>query len=165
MRTVPYSKYWGLSFHWWGCLVVAQLHGRATTPLVQAVTHGHAVIVSHLLSAGADANADMVMYTGAYYGSAALLRCLIAAGGDVNRASGGDLPLFTVIDSWSDVDGPSRLHALLAVPDIDLTLTKASMTPPQYARYRGKPAMADVLLRSQVRCCRGGRLVCMCRRR
>ena len=118
-------------------------------PLLAALQRERTTTVRHLLAAGADANADDVMRMAVTSTSSTLLQALIDGGGDVNRASNGDLPLFTLLERYEDATGAPRLRLLLSQPDIDLTVTKQRMTPEQFARSRGKPRMA-MMIRDEV---------------
>ena len=114
-------------------------------PLVPAVLGKHYDVVVLLLSHGDDPNGDFVMACGAYCSTSAILQLLIDSGGDVNRNSAGQPPLFTAVgSSKGDVD--ARVRVLLAQPSLDLTakLTNGK-TAEQYARDRNKPALADMI--------------------
>ena len=102
----------------------------------------HLDVVVWLLSHGADPNGDNVMYHGARDSAASILQLLIDAGGDVNRSSVGRPPLFTAMVG-DNVD--DNVRVLLAQPCLGLTITYSGETPEQYARYIGKPALADMI--------------------
>ena len=75
--------------------------GVSVLPLAAAVQldfeldHHHVIV--WLLSLGADPNGDDVMYYGTIRSTAAILQLLIDAGGDVNRSSHGQPPLFWAV--------------------------------------------------------------------
>ena len=111
-------------------------------PLAAAVFTKHNDVVVWLLSHGADPNGDRVMTYGARYTSAAILQLLIDAGGDVNRKSGGELPLFTAVEYIKSED---RVRVLLAQPALNLTVKCDRKTPEQWARDNHTPALADMI--------------------
>ena len=88
-------------------------------PLVAAVDWWRHDVVVWLLSHGADPNGYEVMYHSAWNGNAAILQLLIDAGGDVNRKSRGERPLFWAIGGRT---GPGNLRLLLSQPSLDLTI-------------------------------------------
>ena len=108
-------------------------------PLAAAVITGHHDVVVWLLSRGADPNGDWVMWSCACNSTAAILQLLIDAGGDVNRESGGDLPLFSAAGS------ADRVHVVLAQPCLDVSVTFHGQTLEQYARGPGFPMLADMI--------------------
>ena len=112
----------------------------ALLPLVAAAANECHDAVVWLLSHGADANGDKVMYHGAYYSTAGMLQLLIDAGGDVNRPSGGQPPLFTAVLGFNS---EGNVRVLLAQPSLDLAATTSR--PHQYARDCGKHAVADAI--------------------
>ena len=99
-------------------------------------------VVVWLLSRGADPNGDQVMYDGAYRSTAGILQLLIDAGGDVNRKSCGERPLFPAARG---VNSEDNVRVLLAQPSLDLTLTYYGKAPEQYVRDWGRPALADMI--------------------
>ena len=94
-----------------------------------------------LLSHGADPNGDSVMHYAAWSFTAAVLQLLIDAGGDVNRYSGFQRPLFLAVHFNCE----NHLRVLLAHPYLDLAVTCDDRTPEQYAHHFGKPALADMI--------------------
>ena len=111
-------------------------------PLRAAVWQKHHDVVVWLLSHGADPNGDCVMYCGAGYSTAAMLQLLIDAGGDVNRESGGQPPLFYAVEGLNSED---NVRVLLAQPALDFTIKWDGKTPEQDARHWGRPAVADMI--------------------
>ena len=110
-------------------------------PLRAALARQQDDVVVWLLSHGADPNTDEVMFHGAWYSAAAMLQLLIDAGGDVNRESYEELPLFcAVLDNRED-----KVRVLLAQPSLDCTIACDGKTAEQYARDTGKPALADMI--------------------
>ena len=99
-------------------------------------------MVVWLLSHGADPNGDVVMYNGAWCSTADILELLIDAGGDVNRMSAGEPPLFTVLDLNNCED---KVRVLLAQPSLDCTIKYCGKTPEEFARNKCKPALADMI--------------------
>ena len=73
---------------------------RPVLPLAASVARKHHDVVVWLLSHGADPNGVDVMFYGARNSTTAILQLLIDAGGDVNRKSSGDPPLFAAT-SWT----------------------------------------------------------------
>ena len=110
----------------------------ADLPLRPAVAKQHDDVAVWLLSHGADPNGDHVMSCGARSSTAAMLQLLIDAGGDVNRGSYGQPPLFTAIRRNS----ADNVRVLLAQPLLDLTIQYEGKTLEQYARAYGTPAVA-----------------------
>ena len=111
-------------------------------PLSTAVERKHHDVVVWLLSHGADPNNDKVMYNSAYNSTAAVLQLLIDAGGDVNRESWGEPPLFPAVrGDNSEVS----VRVLVSQPSLDLTITYGGRTPVEYARGRCSPFMADMI--------------------
>ena len=88
-------------------------------PLAAAVRGEHYSLVLHLLSLDADPNGDEVMGWAAWNSTPAILQLLIDAGGDVNRASGGRLPVFVAM---STVFGSSRFAGARAEPPVTAQL-------------------------------------------
>ena len=102
----------------------------------------HHDVAVWLLSHGADPNGHKVMYYGARYSTAVILQLLIDAGGDVNRESVGQPPL------WHAVRGNNRqanARVLLAQPSLDFAVVCYGERPEQFARNEGKPALADMI--------------------
>ena len=97
-------------------------------------------MVVWLLSHGADVNGDRLMYYGAYYSTAAMLQLLIDAGGDVNRKSVGQPPLF-----WAVGYSEDKVRVLLAQPSLDLTIKHDGKTPERYALGWDRPALAEMV--------------------
>ena len=110
-------------------------------PLVAAVRNKHHDVVVWLLSHGANPNGEAVMANGAGYSSAAILQLLIDAGGDVNRMSVGEPPLFYAVDGNSK----DNVRVLLAQPSLDFTVMHTGKTAEQYARDNGRPGLADMI--------------------
>ena len=130
-------------------------HGVTRVPLAAAVFRQHHDVVVWLLSLGADANGDDVMCWGAACSTSDILQLLIDAGGDVNRNSGGEPPLFgAVVGSFGDIE--CKVRVLLAQPCLDVVATRNGVTPEEYARAMGKPVLADMIAqevsRVRVRC-------------
>ena len=111
-------------------------------PLALAVAGEHDEMVVWLLSHGADPNGDVVMYNGAWCSTADILELLIDAGGDVNRMSAGEPPLFTVLDLNNCED---KVRVLLAQPSLDCTIKYCGKTPVQYARDNSRQVPADMI--------------------
>ena len=120
---------------------VARWYGKVL-PLVAAVFDTHHDVVVWLLSHGADPNGDDVMACGTSTSTAAILQLLMDVGGDVNRESGGPPPLFWAVDSDNSNDS---VRVLLAQPWLDYAIKFEGKSPEQYARARGKPAVADMI--------------------
>ena len=116
--------------------------GSTQLPLAAAASMRHHDVVVWLLSLGADPNGDSVMHYGAHDSTAAILQLLIDAGGDVNRESGGQPPLFPAV--WGD-NSEDNVRVLLAQPSLDFTIKYEGKTPEQYARDEGEPALADMI--------------------
>ena len=116
--------------------------GVAVFPLATAVRWKQHDVVVWLLSHGADPNGDGVMASGAYKSTAAFLQLLVDAGGDVNRESGGQPPLFGAVDGYNSED---KVRVVLAQPSLDCTITCYGKTPEQYARDCARPALADMI--------------------
>ena len=112
-------------------------------PLAAAVDSKHHDVVVWLLLHGADPNGDLVMYYGAFRSTAAILQLLIDAGDDVNRESCYVPPLFAAVRGYNNREG--NVRALLAQPCLDFTIKCAGRTSEQYARYRGRPGLADMI--------------------
>ena len=104
--------------------------GIAMIPLLAAVAHQHVPLVTCLLAHGADPNGNSVMYFCTASGMPDLLRLLIAAGGDVNRASSA-WPLLFLAVRENRLDS---VHVLLGQPTLDLAATHNGMSPEQFAR-------------------------------
>ena len=84
------------------------------------------------------------MVNGAYHSTAAILQLLIDAGGDVNRESRGQSPMYDAVLANSE----DNVRVLLAQPSLDLTITYEGKTPDQYSRDWGeRPAVADMIAR------------------
>ena len=111
-------------------------------PLRVAVAMEHHDVVVLLLSHGADPNGDHVMYSAVGWSTAGILQLLIDAGGNVNRKSYGQPPLFTAAVGDHSEDS---MRVLLAQPSLHLTLTYDGKSSQQYARDKGKPALADMI--------------------
>ena len=122
-------------------------------PLTAAVYRQHHDVVVWLLSHGADPNGDKVMAHGTFDSSAAILELLIDAGGDVNRESYGQSPVFIVLEANRD----DSLRVLLAQPCLDFTVDYYGKSPHQYAQYLDNRALADIIAQ-EVR--REGVVVC-----
>ena len=118
------------------------LFGTPWLPLTAAVAERHHDVAVCLLSHGADPNGDKVMDYGAYNSTAATLQLLIDAGGDVNRESNLEHPLFAAADGDHSED---NVRMMLAQPSLDLTVTYDGKTPVQYVRDKGEPALADLI--------------------
>ena len=88
-----------------------------------------------------DPNGNLVMYYGAIESTAAMLQLLIDAGGDVNRSSGGEPPLFSAVQAWK-VD---NVRVLLAQPSLDCTAPREGETPEQCARIIRRCAVANMI--------------------
>ena len=117
---------------------------EGTLPLALAAFNNHSALIRLLLYHGADPNGDNVMYECSYFGLPDTLLLLVAAGGDVNRESGGAPPLFNIIET-NHGGGEEKLRQVLAEPSLDLTATFKGLTPEQYAREWEKPALADAV--------------------
>ena len=121
------------------------------TPLVAAVASLRRDVVVWLLSCGADPNADDVIYYGVRYSTPAIVQLLIDTGGDVNRESREELPLFTAIDCCSrtaesrDGDGEGKVRTLLAQPSLDVAITRLGDGPVEYAQGHGTRAVAALI--------------------
>ena len=116
--------------------------GSVWLPLASAVFWKHHDAVVWLLSHGADPNGVGIMVNCVVNSSAAILQLLIDAGGDVNRESVGQPPLFAAMLGFSE----DKVRMLLAQPSTDFTITNDdSETPEQWARDQGKPALADTI--------------------
>ena len=116
-------------------------------PLEAAARYGRAATVRFLLSAGADVNADGVLYYCAGYGNEATLRVLLDAGADVKRGADpdtGEAPLIVLV-RWNYHDAVARLALLLGHPDIDVTVLHEDKTAEQWAREEGHTALADMV--------------------
>ena len=111
-------------------------------PLAAAVYTRHDDLAVWLLSHGADPNGDKVMHYGAGWGTVDILRLLIDAGGDVNRESGGEPPLFSAVM----IGSVNKVRVLLAQPSLDLTITDHDQTPEQCARDQDYLALADIIV-------------------
>ena len=110
-------------------------------PLAAAAGYEHHDVVVWLLLHGADPNGDEVMKYGACHSAAAILQRLVDAGGDVNRNSDGELPLF-----WAAVyNSEAALRVLLAAPALDLNVKVFGKSPEQFARDKGGPVRADMI--------------------
>ena len=120
-------------------------------PLTSAVTWQHDDIVAWLLSQGADPNGYGVMCDCASDSTAAILRLLIDAGGDVNQGGPGGPPLFYAIRD----NKQEAVQVLLAEPSLDITATYLGKSPEQYARDTSSPALADMIAKevSEPRIC------------
>ena len=113
-------------------------------PLTAAVATQCRDVVVWLLSSGADPNGDDVMATGAYRSSAGILQLLIDAGGDVNRESSRQPPLFSALDNDNSEEYVRVIvRVLLAQPSLDLTVTHHGIAPEQRAHGWGRSALAD----------------------
>ena len=115
--------------------------GFSGLPMRAAVAEQHHDVVVWLLSHGADANGDVVMWNGTCYSTTAILLLLIDAGGDVNRESGRRRPLFAAVQDGS----VGNVRVLLAQPSLDLAIECYCNTPEQYAHYHRKPVLADMI--------------------
>ena len=110
--------------------------------LAVAVDRKHHDEVVWLLSHGADPNGDNVMFGCVLWSTTDILQLLIDAGGDVNRESYGEPPVFPVVRS----DGSEeKMRVLLAQPSLDFTIKCDGKTPEQYARDLDEPALADMI--------------------
>ena len=109
--------------------------------LAAAAYRQHHDVAVWLLSHGADPNGHKVMYYGARYSTVAILQLLIDAGGDVNLESWNVPPLFAAVDGG----GEDKVRVLLAQPSLDLTIQYNGKAPEQFARHKGKPALADMV--------------------
>ena len=116
--------------------------GGTYLPLAAAVASKQRGVVVWLLSHGADPDGDGVMWYAAITSSADNLQLLLDAGGDVNRKSSGEPPLFAAV-RWNKRD---NVRVLLAQPCLDFTTTSyEDKAPEQYAHDNGKPAVADMI--------------------
>ena len=115
--------------------------GDVVLPLRATVSKQHHDVVVWLLSHGADPNGGNVMFHGIVNGTAAILQLLIDAGGDVNRESHGWPPLFAAV-LFNEQD---NVRVLLAQASLDFTIKFDGKTPEQYARDKGRPALADMI--------------------
>ena len=136
-------------------------YGVTFLPLEAAALNKHRDhdVVVLLLSHGADPNGDGVMSWGAYVSTTAILQLLIDAGGDVNRKSSGEPPLFPAVRSYNSKD---NVRVLLAQPSLDFTIKYNGKTPEQYALDNGKPAVADMIAQEVSRKGLGKQLRCLC---
>ena len=125
----------------------ASVNGKGRTPgffglpLTAAVPKQHHDVVVWLLSRDADPNGDGVIFYGTFHSTVAIVQLVIDAGGDVNRKSVGQPPLFTAVVNNSE----DKVRMLLAQPSLDLTITYKGKTPEEYGRYNDNPAVADVI--------------------
>ena len=87
-------------------------------PLLAAVKRKHYDVVVWLLSHGADPNGDAVMTSGVAHSTVDILQLLIDAGGDVNRESYGEPPLFPALRYKRE----DKVRVLLAQPSLDFTI-------------------------------------------
>ena len=117
-------------------------HGDVVLPLKVAAMSQHTAVVVWLLSLFGDPNGESVMGCGACYGTSDILRLLIKAGGDVNRASGGAPPLFHAICGNNE----DTVRVLLAEPTLDMTATWSGQTADMYARHSSLPTLADLIV-------------------
>ena len=117
--------------------VPGMLHG---VPLSVAVYKKHHDVVVWLLSHGADPNSDAVMAGCAYGSTPDILQLLIDAGGDVNRCSAGEPPLFPAVRN-----SEANARVLVAQPSLDFAATSSGRTAEQYARVVGKASLADTM--------------------
>ena len=151
--------------------------GHRFTALQAAVvstSSGGYDVVAYLISRGGNANANDVMYYGVQYGDYEILQLLINGGGDINRTSGGELPLFTAIRLGTSLStgtagttagtgtastsgyrmsedvGQKQVAVLLSQPELNLLLTDAAgKTAEQLATTLGKRNVA-ALIRAEV---------------
>ena len=114
----------------------------AVPPLAPAVNRQRDDVVVWLLSNGADPNGYRVMWHGARFSTAGILQPLIDAGGDANRQSWTEPPLFCGVRGYNSED---RVRVLLALPSLDLTIKHDDRTPEQYAHYQNRPALVDMI--------------------
>ena len=113
----------------------------AASPLVSAIACQHWDVAVWLLSHGADPNGDYVIHYCVCESSFDILQLVIDAGGDVNRDSGDQPPLFWAI-SWN-VEDAARV--LLAQPALDLSVTYGGQALEQHARDRRSLAVAELI--------------------
>ena len=111
-------------------------------PLVAAVEKKKYDVVVWLLSHGADPNGNRLIFNGAFNSTAAIFQLLIDAGGDVNRKSFSEPPLFPALRGYNSKD---TVRVLLAQPSLRLTIKYGGKTPEQYARVWREPALADMI--------------------
>ena len=122
-------------------------YGIPVLPLRAAVRNRHLAVVALLLSSGADPNGDGVMADAVAVSTLPVLQAVVDAGGDVNRDSDGQLPLFTAICSQgtrSEVE--SKVSLLLAIENLNVDATNSDgLTAVQYARSKGKVHTASII--------------------
>ena len=114
---------------------------RPVLPLTAAVARERHDVVVWLLSHGADPNGKEVMFRCASFGTTAILQLLIDAGGDVNRESNHQPPLFWAVEDNSE----DKVRVVLAQPSLDFTILFEGQISEQYARDEDKPALADMI--------------------
>ena len=139
--------------------------GGQCTPLTAAVCGKHHAVVSYLLLLGADPNGDAVMWTSVSESTPDILRLVIEAGGDVNRASYGDLPIFAALATERCDEATERLRVLLSHPELDLSITDAAGHSPVEAAVAGRREEWADLIRDEVRVrvrCSVDDCVCVC---
>ena len=128
----------------------ASVNGKAAIPflgpglpLVAALYNAHDDAVVWLLSLGADADGDDVMFTAAADSASDILQLLIDVGGDVNRASGRAPPLFCAVLRTRRI---GNVAVLLAQPCLDLAAVYDNMSPLQFAHSWHQDSAADLLV-------------------
>ena len=118
------------------------------TPLMAAVWRRHRDTIIWLLSLGADPNGDDVMRGGAVAGcGSGTLQLLIDAGGDVNRRSGGELPLFSAVSNLQQ----DNVWCLLVQPSLDLAVVSTARMQAELSRAPRLTAVIADTMECEVR--------------
>ena len=86
------------------------------------------------------------MSTACFWATGALFKIVVAAGGDVNRVSGGRPPLFNAVEARNE----ETARALLEDPRVDLATLHTGMSAEEYARDRNRPGI-EVEIAREVR--------------
>ena len=114
---------------------------HAALPLDVAAAKHHYGVVVWLLSRGADPNGHRVMWSAAFEGTPEVLQLLIDAGGDANRPTAGDVPMFAAIYG----EEGANVRLLLSQPFVDLGWTRDGKTPEQCASEEGLDDVAAAI--------------------
>ena len=113
--------------------------------LYRATAEKHTAAVL-MLAHGADPNSRSIMSTACFWATGALFKIVVAAGGDVNRVSGGRPPLFNAVEARNE----ETARALLEDPRVDLATLHTGMSAEEYARDRNRPGI-EVEIAREVR--------------